>query len=121
MRPCARAAASEWPLAQPADVNSAIPSARSRRSRPPLPAPAHPAQQRFRSRAIGGADHAIALDPGTGIRDRGPALDGDPTRVNILRTPLHLDPIQGLMFFAPAFRPRSETIVLGPEAPDAPL
>jgi phosphoribosyl 1,2-cyclic phosphodiesterase len=63
----------------------------------------------------------IALDAGTGIRNLGLALDGDPTRVNILLTHLHLDHIQGLMFFAPAFRPRSEIVVWGPEAPDASL
>jgi phosphoribosyl 1,2-cyclic phosphodiesterase len=63
----------------------------------------------------------IALDAGTGIRNLGLALDGDPTRVNILLTHLHLDHIQGLMFFAPAFRPRSEILVWGPEAPEASL
>jgi phosphoribosyl 1,2-cyclic phosphodiesterase len=63
----------------------------------------------------------LALDAGTGIRSLGLALAGDPTRVNILLTHLHLDHIQGLVFFAPAFRPTSEIVIWGPEAPDASL
>lgn len=57
----------------------------------------------------------IALDAGTGIRSLGVSLP-DPTTINILLTHLHLDHIQGLMFFAPAFRPRSEITVWGPQA-----
>ncbi len=52
----------------------------------------------------------IALDAGTGIRSFGLAMP-DPTGINILLTHLHLDHIQGLMFFAPAFRPRSEITI----------
>jgi phosphoribosyl 1,2-cyclic phosphodiesterase len=63
----------------------------------------------------------IALDAGTGIRNLGLALDGDAERVTILLTHLHLDHIQGLMFFAPAFRPRSEIEIWGPQAPEASL
>ena len=62
----------------------------------------------------------IALDAGTGIRSLGLSLP-DPTRINILLTHLHLDHIQGLMFFAPAFYPRSEITIWGPEAPEASL
>jgi ribonuclease BN (tRNA processing enzyme) len=40
--------------------------------------------------------------------------------VNILLTHLHLDHIQGLMFFAPAFRPESEIVVWGPTDPGGP-
>jgi phosphoribosyl 1,2-cyclic phosphodiesterase len=63
----------------------------------------------------------LALDAGTGIRTLGLAMPQDGTRVNILLTHLHLDHIQGLMFFAPAFRPTSEIVIWGPEAPDASL
>jgi phosphoribosyl 1,2-cyclic phosphodiesterase len=63
----------------------------------------------------------LALDAGTGIRSLGLALAAEGTRINILLTHLHLDHIQGLVFFAPAFRPTSEIVVWGPAAPDAPL
>ena len=62
----------------------------------------------------------IALDAGTGIRSFGLAVP-DLQRINILLTHLHLDHIQGLMFFAPAFQPRAELTIWGPEAPDASL
>ena len=62
----------------------------------------------------------IALDAGTGIRSFGLSLP-DLSQINILLTHLHLDHIQGLMFFAPAFHPRSEITIWGPEAPDASL
>ena len=63
----------------------------------------------------------LALDAGTGIRSMGLALNQDGARINILLTHLHLDHIQGLMFFAPAFRPTSEIVIWGPESPDASL
>jgi phosphoribosyl 1,2-cyclic phosphodiesterase len=63
----------------------------------------------------------IVLDAGTGIRNLGLALAGAPSRINILLTHLHLDHIQGLMFFAPAFRPQSDLSIWGPEAPEASL
>ena len=63
----------------------------------------------------------IVLDAGTGIRNLGLALAGTVPRINILLTHLHLDHIQGLMFFAPAFRPQSEMSIWGPEAPEASL
>ena len=62
----------------------------------------------------------LALDAGTGIRSLGLSMPG-PSRINILLTHLHLDHIQGLMFFAPAFRPKSEITIWGPEAPEASL
>jgi phosphoribosyl 1,2-cyclic phosphodiesterase len=62
----------------------------------------------------------LALDAGTGIRSLGLSLP-EPDRINILLTHLHLDHIQGLMFFAPAFNPRSEITIWGPEAPEASL
>src|SRR6188472_4016282 len=63
----------------------------------------------------------LALDAGTGIRNLGLALPDEPTRINILLTHLHLDHIQGLVFFAPAFRPRSEIVVWGPGSQEASL
>src|SRR4051794_1886347 len=64
----------------------------------------------------------FVLDAGTGIRSLGLALDGAGEQpLNILLTHLHLDHIQGLMFFAPMFNPRSEIIVWGPASPEASL
>jgi phosphoribosyl 1,2-cyclic phosphodiesterase len=64
----------------------------------------------------------FVLDAGTGIRSFGLALDPDtPQPLNILLTHLHLDHIQGLMFFAPMFNPRSEIVVWGPASPEASL
>ena len=62
-----------------------------------------------------------SLDSGTGIRSLGLALASEGTRINILLTHLHMDHIQGLVFFAPAFRPTSEIVVWGPAAPEASL
>ena len=39
--------------------------------------------------------------------------------LHILLTHLHLDHIQGLMFFAPLFHPRAEIVIWGPAAPEA--
>jgi phosphoribosyl 1,2-cyclic phosphodiesterase len=66
----------------------------------------------------------FVLDAGTGIRSLGLALaePGSAEQpLNILLTHLHLDHIQGLMFFAPMFNPRSEIIVWGPASPEASL
>jgi phosphoribosyl 1,2-cyclic phosphodiesterase len=63
----------------------------------------------------------LALDAGTGIRSMGLALGERGRRINILLTHLHMDHIQGLMFFAPAFNPTAEMEIWGPEAPDASL
>ena len=62
----------------------------------------------------------LALDAGTGIRSLGLSLP-EPSHIDILLTHLHLDHIQGLMFFAPAFNPRSEITIWGPEAPELSL
>jgi phosphoribosyl 1,2-cyclic phosphodiesterase len=61
----------------------------------------------------------LILDAGTGIRNLGLALPRVEQEINILLTHLHLDHIQGLMFFAPLFRPESEIAVWGPATPDA--
>ncbi len=63
----------------------------------------------------------LALDAGSGIRNLGLALDDQPRRLHILLTHLHLDHIQGLVFFAPAFRPQTELVIWGPSSPEASL
>ena len=63
----------------------------------------------------------VVLDAGTGIRHLGLTLAGGVDRVHILLTHLHLDHIQGLMFFAPCFQPQTEIVVWGPKSPEASL
>jgi len=63
----------------------------------------------------------LILDAGTGIRNLGLALPRVEAPIHILLTHLHLDHIQGLMFFAPAFRPEAEIIIWGPASPEASL
>jgi len=63
----------------------------------------------------------LILDAGTGIRGMGIALAAEAARVHIIVTHLHLDHIQGLMFFAPAFRSESEITIWGPASPEASL
>ncbi len=63
----------------------------------------------------------LILDAGTGIRNLGLALPRVEQPITILLTHLHLDHIQGLMFFAPAFRPESELSVWGPASPESSL
>ncbi|MGH2981926.1 MAG: MBL fold metallo-hydrolase [Solirubrobacterales bacterium] len=63
----------------------------------------------------------LALDAGTGIRSLGLALGDEPARLHILLTHLHLDHIQGLVFFAPAFKPQTEIVIWGPASPEAAL
>ena len=63
----------------------------------------------------------LALDAGTGIRSLGLTLAEEPARLHILLTHLHLDHIQGLVFFAPAFRPQTEIVIWGPASPEASL
>jgi phosphoribosyl 1,2-cyclic phosphodiesterase len=62
----------------------------------------------------------LVLDAGTGIRTLGIEL-GDAEQVTILLTHLHLDHIQGLMFFAPCFRAGSRITIWGPASPEADL
>jgi phosphoribosyl 1,2-cyclic phosphodiesterase len=56
------------------------------------------------------------LDAGTGIRELGESLAGRCRRIHLLLTHLHLDHIQGLMFFGPLFDPEVEVTVWGPPA-----
>jgi phosphoribosyl 1,2-cyclic phosphodiesterase len=67
-----------------------------------------------------GGDEVI-LDAGTGIRPLGRAIQGTSKRLHVLLTHLHLDHIQGLMFFAPFFDPEVELTVWGPPASGEPL
>jgi phosphoribosyl 1,2-cyclic phosphodiesterase len=62
----------------------------------------------------------LILDAGTGIRTLGLGLSGE-RRINILLTHLHLDHIQGLMFFPPCFKEESEITIWGPSSPEASL
>jgi phosphoribosyl 1,2-cyclic phosphodiesterase len=63
----------------------------------------------------------LILDAGTGIRNLGLHLPRVEQPIHILLTHLRLDHIQGLMFFAPAFRPESEITIWGPASPEASL
>jgi phosphoribosyl 1,2-cyclic phosphodiesterase len=63
----------------------------------------------------------LILDAGTGIRNLGLSLPRVEQPIHILLTHLHLDHIQGLMFFAPLFRPEAEIIIWGPASPEASL
>ena len=62
----------------------------------------------------------LILDAGTGIRALGLGLTGA-RRIHILLPHLHLDHIQGLMFFPPCFRAESEITIWGPSSPEASL
>jgi phosphoribosyl 1,2-cyclic phosphodiesterase len=63
----------------------------------------------------------LILDAGTGIRALGLALTGRARVVHVLLTHLHLDHIQGLMFFAPLFDPEVEVTIWGPTSRRRPL
>ena len=63
----------------------------------------------------------VVLDAGTGIRGLGLSLPTEPTRIHLLLTHLHLDHIQGLAFFAPAFHAQTEIVIWGPASPEASL
>ena len=58
----------------------------------------------------------VILDAGTGITDLGRARDRGTNPVHLLLTHLHLDHIQGLMFFTPLFDPACAVRVSGPVA-----
>ncbi|MFN2611940.1 MAG: MBL fold metallo-hydrolase, partial [Solirubrobacterales bacterium] len=63
----------------------------------------------------------LILDAGTGIRSLGLAMASQMPKVNILLTHLHLDHIQGLMFFPPCFRQESKITIWGPCSAEASL
>ena len=62
----------------------------------------------------------LVLDAGTGIRNLELPTDG-PRRIHILLTHLHLDHVQGLLFFAPLFDPCNEITIWGPPMEGVPL
>jgi len=64
---------------------------------------------------------SLVLDAGTGIRNLGLAVAPNGPRLNILLTHLHMDHIQGLMFFAPLFSQTAEIAIWGPAVPGEPL
>jgi phosphoribosyl 1,2-cyclic phosphodiesterase len=61
----------------------------------------------------------VILDAGTGIRHV--ELDGSAERIHVLLTHLHLDHIQGLLFFAPLFDAHAHVTIWGPAAGGIPL
>jgi phosphoribosyl 1,2-cyclic phosphodiesterase len=63
----------------------------------------------------------IILDAGSGIRELGIALAGRVKTMHILLTHLHLDHIQGLMYFAPLFDPDVDVTIWGPTSVERPL
>jgi ribonuclease BN (tRNA processing enzyme) len=63
----------------------------------------------------------VILDAGSGICDLGRARKRGAEPVHLLLTHLHLDHIQGLMFFEPLFDPECDIRVCGPPARDGPL
>jgi phosphoribosyl 1,2-cyclic phosphodiesterase len=63
----------------------------------------------------------LILDAGTGIRALGLALAAGMPNINILLTHLHLDHIQGLMFFPPCFKTESRITIWGPASPESSL
>ena len=63
----------------------------------------------------------VILDAGTGIRALGQVRATDAGPVHLLLTHLHLDHIQGLMFFAPLFDPGRDVRIYGPPSLRGPL
>jgi phosphoribosyl 1,2-cyclic phosphodiesterase len=61
----------------------------------------------------------VILDAGTGIRNV--HLNGTDAPIHVLLTHLHMDHIQGLLFFAPLFRAGAEITIWGPSAGAIPL
>jgi len=60
--------------------------------------------------------HHLILDAGTGIRNLPPDLGAGGEHIHILLTHLHLDHIQGLLFFPPLFDAHTRVTIWGPSA-----
>jgi phosphoribosyl 1,2-cyclic phosphodiesterase len=56
----------------------------------------------------------IVLDAGTGVRALGQTLDAAAGPIHMLLTHLHIDHIQGMLFFAPFFDARADITIWGP-------
>ena len=56
----------------------------------------------------------LVLDAGTGVRALGQTLDGSGGPIHVLLTHLHIDHIQGMLFFAPFFDAGAEITIWGP-------
>jgi phosphoribosyl 1,2-cyclic phosphodiesterase len=63
----------------------------------------------------------LVLDAGTGIRNLSAELADGGKPIHLLLTHLHLDHIQGLLFFAPLFRTEAQITIWGPAAPGVSL
>ena len=63
----------------------------------------------------------LVLDAGTGIRNLPSDLGRAGSHIHILLTHLHLDHIQGLLFFSPLFQHEAEITIWGPESPSGSL
>jgi phosphoribosyl 1,2-cyclic phosphodiesterase len=63
----------------------------------------------------------LILDAGTGIRSLGVAMGARMPEIDILLTHLHLDHIQGLMFFPPCYHEDSQITIWGPSSVEASL
>jgi len=59
----------------------------------------------------------VILDAGTGIRNLPADLGDDGSHIHVLLSHLHLDHIQGLLFFEPLFHAESTVTIWGPSAP----
>ena len=59
----------------------------------------------------------VVLDAGTGIRNLPADLGSSGGHVHVLLSHLHLDHIQGLLFFAPLFEPSARVTIWGPTLP----
>jgi ribonuclease BN (tRNA processing enzyme) len=70
--------------------------------------------------ALSDGTHLI-LDAGTGIRNVPEHVTADGEHAHILLTHLHLDHIQGLLFYSPLFETRTRVTIWGPAAPGVSL
>lgn len=59
----------------------------------------------------------LILDAGSGVREMASDRRSSASTIQLLLTHLHLDHIQGLLFFPPLFDPSKEITVYGPPAP----